>query len=86
MNYISRQALRSEQRSLPGKAYVPEAGSPAARMASQRGEPLHCAGYLGCGRALGTNLVRAAMAGRYHSGECWAQEGVWSGDCNRGSN
>lgn len=58
VNYISREALRAEQRRLLGRAYVPEAGSPAARMASQRGEPLQGADYLGGGRVLGTNLVR----------------------------
>lgn len=58
MNYISREALRAEQRRLLGRAYVPEAGSPAARMASQRGEPLPGADYLGGGRVLGTNPVR----------------------------
>lgn len=37
---------------------MPEAGSPAARMASQRGEPLPGADYLGGGRVLGINPVR----------------------------
>lgn len=58
MNYISREALRAEQRRLLGRAYVPEAGSPGARMASQRGEPLPGADYLGGGRVLGTNPFR----------------------------
>lgn len=58
VNYISREALRAELRRLLGRAYVPEAGSPAARMASQRGEPLPCSSNLGGGRVLGTNPVR----------------------------
>lgn len=56
-NYISREAVRSEKRRLLGRAYVPEAGSPAARMASQRGEPLTGAALLSGGRVLGLTLA-----------------------------
>lgn len=58
VNYISHEAPRAEKRRLLGRAYVPEAGSQAAGMASQRGEPLTGVGYLGGGRVLGTNIGR----------------------------
>lgn len=58
VNYISREAPRAEKRRLLGRAFVPEAGSQATGMASQRGEQLTVVGYFGGGRVLGTNIGR----------------------------
>lgn len=58
VNYISREAPRAEKPRLLGRAYVPEAGSQATRMANPRGEPFTGVGYFGGGRVLGPNTGR----------------------------